>query len=138
MDTFTRSELAKLVGVNKETLRYYETRDLIDPPLRSRSGYRLYSNEDAKRILFIKNAQKLGFSLDEIHEILSLQTAKKNSRQTTTAKAQEKRRIIDKRIDKLNQLGNAIDRMMEAWERNETDASILAYLGEGTFLSEDL
>lgn len=138
MDTFTRSELAKLVGVNKETLRYYETRDLIDPPLRSRSGYRLYSNEDAKRILFIKNAQKLGFSLDEIHEILSLQTAKKNSRQTTTAKAQEKRRIIDKRIDKLNQLGNAIDRMMEAWERNEMDASILAYLGDGTFLSEDL
>ncbi|CCQ91438.1 hypothetical protein NITGR_690004 [Nitrospina gracilis 3/211] len=140
MDTFTRSELAKMVGVNKETLRYYETRNLIDPPLRSRSGYRLYSNEDARRILFIKNAQKLGFSLDEIHEILNLQNHRKNPRQTAMQKAQTKRKIIDIRIEKLNHLRNAIDRMIKASDENQTQTpiSILAYLEEGTFFSEDL
>ncbi|MGP0630361.1 MerR family transcriptional regulator [Nitrospina sp. 32_T5] len=140
MDTFTRSELAKMVGVNKETLRYYETRNLIDPPLRSRSGYRLYSNEDARRILFIKNAQKLGFSLDEIHEILNLQATRKNPRQNAVEKAQTKRKIIDKRIEKLNHLRKAIDRMIEAsgTDPSQIPLSILAYLEEGTFFSEDL
>ncbi|CAI2718437.1 MerR family transcriptional regulator [Nitrospina watsonii] len=140
MDTYTRSQLAKLVRVNKETLRYYETRNLIDPPLRSRSGYRLYSQEDAKRILFIKNAQKLGFSLDEISEILNLQVNKKQTAATVLNKARVKRQAIDNRIEKLNDLRQAIDGLIAACEKNETHhpRPILAFFEEDRFLSDDI
>ena len=72
----TRSKLAKECGVNIESLRYYEKRRLIDPPKRSEVGYRLYSKEDAARIRFIQNAKKLGFTLNEILELLKLRVKK--------------------------------------------------------------
>jgi DNA-binding transcriptional MerR regulator len=139
METYTRSELAKLVGVNKETLRYYETRKLIEPPRRSRSGYRLYRNEDANRIRFIKNAQKLGFSLDEISELLSLQVAKKAGRETVLQKARDKKAEIDNRIEKLNNLKEALDRLIETCETsgNNDECPILTFLQEGRFLTDE-
>lgn len=138
-ETYTRSELAKLVGVNKETLRYYEARKLIDPPRRSRSGYRLYRNEDAKRIRFIKNAQKLGFSLDEISELLSLQVGKKGGRDTVLQKARDKKIEIDHRIEKLNNLKEALDRLIETCETSGSNdkCPILNFLEEGRFLADE-
>ncbi|MBI4389563.1 MAG: MerR family transcriptional regulator, partial [Nitrospinae bacterium] len=67
-----RGELAKQCGVNGETLRYYEKRRLLAPPARSSSGYRLYSQDDVSRIRFIKNAQRVGFTLDDIKDLLKL------------------------------------------------------------------
>ncbi len=55
------SELAKRCGVNKETIRYYEKRQLLPLPMRTEAGYRLYSDADAKRVQFIKRLQQLGF-----------------------------------------------------------------------------
>ncbi|MCX8046308.1 Hg(II)-responsive transcriptional regulator [Anoxybacillus gonensis] len=66
------SELAKRCGVNKETIRYYEKRQLLPLPTRTEAGYRLYSDADAKRIQFIKRLQQLGFSLTEIHQLLGI------------------------------------------------------------------
>jgi len=79
MVTMTRSKLAKECGVNIESLRYYEKRSLIDPPKRSEVGYRLYSKEDAARIRFIQNAKKLGFTLNEILQLLKLRVKKNES-----------------------------------------------------------
>ncbi|WP_297991902.1 mercury(II) reductase [Anoxybacillus sp.] len=66
------SELAKRCGVNKETIRYYEKRQLLPLPTRTEAGYRLYSDADTKRIQFIKRLQRLGFSLTEIHRLLGI------------------------------------------------------------------
>ncbi|WP_461201427.1 Hg(II)-responsive transcriptional regulator [Anoxybacillus sp. TBDG-1] len=66
------SELAKRCGVNKETIRYYEKRQLLPLPVRTEAGYRLYSERDAKRVQFIKRLQQLGFSLTEIHQLLGV------------------------------------------------------------------
>ncbi len=66
------SELAKRCGVNKETIRYYEKRQLLPLPMRTEAGYRLYSDADAKRVQFIKRLQQLGFSLTEIHQLLGI------------------------------------------------------------------
>jgi len=66
------SELAKLCKVNKETIRYYEKRQLLPLPTRTEAGYRLYSDADAKRVQFIKRLQQLGFSLTEIHQLLGI------------------------------------------------------------------
>ncbi len=66
------SELARASGVGIETIRYYERRGLIPQPDRNRSGYRRYMPAIVDRVLFIRRAQKLGFTLREIGELLEL------------------------------------------------------------------
>jgi DNA-binding transcriptional MerR regulator len=65
-------ELADQVGVNPKTVRYYEQIGLIPPAPRTSGGYREYSDTDAARLTFIKTAQRLGLSLEEVAEILRL------------------------------------------------------------------
>jgi len=65
-------ELSQNAGVNKESIRFYERKGLLRKPQRTSGGYRLYSQSDVKRVLFIKNAQTLGFSLKEIRELLDI------------------------------------------------------------------
>lgn len=69
---FQIGELAKLTKVNIQTVRFYERQGLLPVPERTSGGFRLYHQIDADRIRFIKQAQLLGFSLDEIKELLSL------------------------------------------------------------------
>ena len=66
------SEFAEKSGVNKETIRYYEGKKLLEEPIRTDSGYRLYSDADIKRVKFIKQMQNLGFSLNEIYKLLGV------------------------------------------------------------------
>jgi hypothetical protein len=79
--SLTIGRLAKQVGVNLETVRYYERQSLLPRPPRSASGYRLFPTGAARRLRFIRRAQELGFSLKEIRELLSLRV----SRGTTNA-----------------------------------------------------
>ena len=65
-------QVAKQTGVNVETLRYYERQGLIDAPPRTASGYREYPAETVSRIRFIRRAKALGFTLQEIGDLLSL------------------------------------------------------------------
>lgn len=70
--TYTIGQLAKAATVNVETIRYYERRGLVAQPPKPAGGYRAYSEETLARILFIKRAQELGFTLEEIDNLLSL------------------------------------------------------------------
>lgn len=72
MNSLSISEVATQSNVNKETVRYYEKRGLISAPPRTEAGYRMYPTESVERIKFIKRAQKLGFTLDEIKKIVSI------------------------------------------------------------------
>jgi MerR family mercuric resistance operon transcriptional regulator len=72
MKTLTTSQLAQAADVNLETIRYYERRGLIPEPPRRSSGYRQYSEDYIGRIRSIKQAQDLGFSLDEVAELFAL------------------------------------------------------------------
>jgi Cu(I)-responsive transcriptional regulator len=72
MDTMTRGELAKYGQVNPETIRYYERSGLLPAPARSESNYRLFAPAAVQRIRFIKRAQAVGFTLDEIKDLLAL------------------------------------------------------------------
>lgn len=65
-------ELGDRLGVNPKTIRYYESIGLLPEPERTPSGYRVYDESDAERIIFIKTAQRLAITLDEIKEILAL------------------------------------------------------------------
>src|SRR5712664_4220447 len=69
---FTEGRLTQEVGINLETVRFYERKGLLAKPPRSTSGYRLFPADTARRLRFIKRAQELGFSLSEIRELLML------------------------------------------------------------------
>jgi MerR family mercuric resistance operon transcriptional regulator len=69
---FTIGTLAKTAGVGIETIRFYQRRGLLDEPERPFHGARRYSDHAVQRVRFIKEAQKLGFSLDEVAELLKL------------------------------------------------------------------
>ena len=68
----TIGQLAKCSEVNIETIRYYERRGLLQQPPRTPSNYRIYYDDSVKRILFIKRAKKIGFTLAEIIELLTV------------------------------------------------------------------
>lgn len=72
MGSLKTGELAQEAGVNVETLRFYERKGLLPDPPRRKSGYREYPEESVDRIRFIKHAQEVGFSLEEIKELLAL------------------------------------------------------------------
>jgi len=65
------SEVARAAGVNQQTLRYYERRGLIAEPTRSPGGHRLYSQDAVTVVRIIKAAQRLGFTLDEVADLLA-------------------------------------------------------------------
>lgn len=64
-------ELAERLGVTTKAIRFYERIGLLPDPSRTSSGYRSYEEVDAERLVFIKTAQRLGLSLDEIKEIIA-------------------------------------------------------------------
>jgi MerR family mercuric resistance operon transcriptional regulator len=68
----TRGKLAARTGCNSETIRYYETIGLIPTPARTASGYRSYSDEHLRRLNFIMRARALGFSGDQVRELIEL------------------------------------------------------------------
>lgn len=72
MQQLTVSRLAELVGTSPDTLRYYERIGLLPEPPRNASGYRLYGPDAVTRMRFIKGAQHLGLSLEEIGELVAI------------------------------------------------------------------
>ncbi|WP_394130208.1 Zn(2+)-responsive transcriptional regulator [Shewanella maritima] len=71
-------ELAKRCGIKSDTLRFYEKQGLLAPLHRSDSGYRVYSDDDEARLRFILRAKAVGFTLNEIAELLSIELDKSN------------------------------------------------------------
>lgn len=72
MESLTIGKLARAAGVNLETIRYYQRRGLVVEPPKVHGGYRHYSVETINRVRFIKRAQQLGFTLEEIGDLLLL------------------------------------------------------------------
>lgn len=104
----TIGQVAKKAGVNIETIRYYERRGLIPEPKRRESGYRQYTDEAVRRIRFIKRVQKLGFSLKEIAELLSLRVSPSTTCAEIKSKVESKIAEIDAKIRALRQMKKAL------------------------------
>ena len=64
-------ELARRTGISRQTIRYYERIGVLEPPQRSANGYRRYSPQAQRRLQFVRQAQQLGLSLDEIKALLA-------------------------------------------------------------------
>jgi DNA-binding transcriptional MerR regulator len=98
-----RGQVAGAAGVNIETLRYYERRGLLDEPARSPGGHRLYPPEAVTVLRVIKAAQRLGFTLDEVADLLELGRHRHGKRVDAglQRRAQEKLVEVEERISDL-------------------------------------
>lgn len=72
LESLTIGAFAKAVGVNVETIRFYQRKGLLPEPARPYGGIRRYGHADMARVKFVKSAQRLGFSLDEVGQLLKL------------------------------------------------------------------
>lgn len=99
---FTISQLAAAADAHVETVRYYQRRGLLQEPARPMGGIRRYGAADVSRLLFIRRAQSMGFTLEEISDLLKLQGARRceDTRQLTELKLLDVRR----RLGALQQL----------------------------------
>jgi len=105
----TIGRLAKLVDVNVETIRYYQRIGLIDEPVTPLNGFRQYPVKTAENITFIKRAQRLGFSLKEISELLKIGDGHCDDVRT---RAEKKRNKIDDQIRDLQSLRGTLDKLI--------------------------
>lgn len=98
------SELARAAGVGISTVRFYERRGLVTPTTRTRSGYRHYDREALRRLKFIRRAQRLGFTLTEVEQLLTMSTLDGDLGDVITGKVAE----IDHRLRDLERVRHAL------------------------------
>lgn len=115
------SEVAAQAHVNAQTLRYYERRGLLPHPERSQSGYRTYTPDAVLAVRFVKRAQQLGFTLDEVEELLHL--AQGGPASCEEAKAMACTRIADvqQRIEELTGMRDVLARPVDTCDQPRVD-----------------
>lgn len=106
-------QLAKEAEFNVETIRYYEKLKLLPKPKRRESRYRIYNDTDLKRLLFIKRAKELGFSLKEIKELLELKIDSQAKCGDVKHLTEHKLKDIDNRISDLKKIRNVLVKLVE-------------------------
>lgn len=105
----TIGRLARAAEVGIDTVRFYERAGLMPPAPRTASNYRLYGPADVERLRFIRRAKELGFSLEEIAELLRLSEGK-GSRAGVKALAEKRLLDLDRKIRELTVLRNTLAR----------------------------
>ncbi len=130
--TMTIGQVAERVHVNVQTVRYYERRGLLPEPPRTASGYRQYDAEAVRRIGFIKRAQGLGFTLEEITELLDLRVDPEGSCDSVEARAERTITRIEAKIADLERMRDALTRLAHdcRHRRASDDCPILVSLEE--------
>ncbi len=113
MKSLTIGQLAHEVGINPESIRFYEAQNLVPEPPRSLAGYRMYPLSAVLRIRFIKRAQELGFSLKEIKELLSLAEDRTTDCADVRELAQAKVAEISQKIQTLEAMKRALTVLAE-------------------------
>src|SRR5438132_14380186 len=94
--------VARAAAVNVETIRYYQRRGLLDEPEKPLGGQRRYAHSAVERVSFIKRAQQLGFTLDEVKSLLKLEDGQ--SCRETRLLAEHKLKLIESRLIHLNRM----------------------------------
>lgn len=119
-------QVAKELAVNADTLRYYEKIQLLNNIKRTETGLRLYAEIDITRIIFIKEAQKVGFSLEEIKQLLSFRDDPKNAKPSVRKLVAQKFKVIDRRIEELTALKAEFSQLTTLCLESDGDCPILS------------
>lgn len=119
----TIGTLAEAAGVNVPTVRYYERRGIIAEPPRTQSGYRQYEQAVVDRIRFIKQAQNLGFALDEIEGFLALRVDDPAACETVEEATRAKLESVESKIAELVRLRGVLRELLRSCEDRERTGS---------------
>ncbi len=118
-------EVARASGLGVETLRFYERRGLLGRPARTASGYRTYDENVLEQLAFIKRAQAIGFSLDEIAEILTESAEGRSPCRHVRETARRKLAELDRRLAELRRYRAELARTISEWdERGEEQGHV--------------
>lgn len=128
MNQFAIGQLASAAGVGIDTVRYYERSGLLRPATRTASGYRKYGEGELDRLNFIRRAQHLGFSLNEISELLAIGSRGDVAGMYRAAEAHLA--SIDARIAELQRMREALKNLMDGCPQagHSSDCPILRAL----------
>ena len=122
MNDRTIGVLAREAGVGVETIRFYERQGLIEQPLKPvGGGFRIYSDDALRRLRFVRGAQKLGFSLREIGDLMSLRSGPKVDRAGLQQSASAKIEEIDGKIERLREMRAALEKLLAAFSKDASE-----------------
>lgn len=107
-------ELAHRTGVPIDTVRYYERQGLLPPPQRLPSGYRSYRPDDVVRLRFVRRAKALGFTLEEIRELLALSGRREDDMGGLKAAAEHKLAHVEAKLAELVRIRDGLRTLIEA------------------------
>jgi DNA-binding transcriptional MerR regulator len=130
--SLTIGKLASAAGVNAQTIRYYERSGLFHAPKRTAGGYRQFGDDELRRLLFIRRAQGVGFSLGEIRELLALRIHDPRSCGAVSRRVEAKIDATEQKIRELQGLLKSLKRLRASCAARERTANcpILEALAE--------
>jgi MerR family copper efflux transcriptional regulator len=105
-------ELAQRSGVGIDTVRYYERERLLPKAQRLASGYRVYDQDDVRRLCFVRRAKVLGFTLPEIRDLLALSDHRDDDMGSMKAAAVEKLSDVKTKLAELNRIREALETLV--------------------------
>ena len=112
--SLTIGVVAKRVGVAIDTIRYYEREGLLPEPQRRASGYRSYGEGTITQLRFIRRAKQLGFTLEEIRELLALSVDRQRGVKAVKKRAQQRLAAIEQRILELQRVRDGLAQLVES------------------------
>ena len=118
MSGITIGKLARSAGVNVETVRFYERKGLLAQPERPQAGFRSYSSAALRRLRFIRSARELGFTLNEISELLTLRQNPSATCEDVRARTREKIDEIDRKLELLGKMRVSLTHLVQSCESN--------------------
>lgn len=130
-NSFKIGELAKLLDVPVETVRYYERRGLIPAPPRTAAGYRLYSDIALERVKMIRRFRNLGFSLEEIGELLAIFDSEEHPCREVHCRAKAKLHELEGHISELLRVKSNLQGVLHLCERGASKCSLRTILDLG-------
>jgi len=116
-ETMTIGRLAKSAGVNVETIRYYQRRGLIGEPRKPPGGHRRYTSQVLRQVAFIRRAQQLGFTLEEIGRLLEMCDSPDQAE--ALAIAEQRLEVIHSRAAELDRMRTELVRLIDACRKSK-------------------
>lgn len=134
-------QLVERFGVSVDTIRFYEKKGLLQPSARSEAGYRLYSEADSNRLGFILRSKSMGFSLEQIKDLLQLEDNRSHWHcEDVKDKVQQKMSEIEQQIKQLQGFYSSLKQLSDACcggPKSATECSILDSLETGEHVQHE-
>jgi MerR family transcriptional regulator, copper efflux regulator len=121
-------EVANRTGATRKALRLYEEAGILAAPRRTISGYRIYAMETLDLLAFVRQAQRLGFSLDEIKEIVSIQRSGRLPCPHVHDLVLRKRADLDRKLEDLGEMRKRLDLVLRGWRSRCGTAAVCLHI----------